>query len=166
GLREQPMVERIRSLVTILPYFSPWALAGVFIIAITGPFNADFHLTAWNQFFTTAYGRALTVKILLVGGLLLTSAYHVGLLRPRLKKEYKKYSYVAGRLQAREATIAVPDPSVVGAQVQTGDSDVDESRSYGGAIYTQATTAESERTTTPAKRSGTYSNFIAQQVKR
>ena len=42
------------------------------------------------------------VKIALIGGLLVTSAIHVGLLRPRLKKEYLKYSYVANRMQAMQ----------------------------------------------------------------
>src|SRR5205085_3841246 len=118
-------------------------------------------------FFTTPYGRTFTVKILLVGGLLLTSAYHVGLLRPRLKKEYKKYSYVAGRLQAQEAAIAVPDPSVVGAQVQTGNANVDEARSYGvSTSSSQLPTAERDRATTPVQRSGASINSLAQQVKR
>lgn len=102
-LRRRPIAEQARSLTTVLPYFSPLAIAGVLIMAVTGPFNATFHLTSWAQFLTTAYGRSLLVKILLVGGLLLTSAYHVGLLRPRVKKEYKKYSYVAERLKAAQA---------------------------------------------------------------
>ncbi len=92
-LSKKPIVERAHSLVTLLPYFSPLALAGVFIMAATGPFSAVVHLTSWQQFISTAYGRALTVKILLVGALLITSAIHVLLLRPRLAKEYKKYSY-------------------------------------------------------------------------
>ncbi len=102
-LRRRPIPEQARSLTTVLPYFSPLAIAGVLIMAATGPFNATFHLTSWEQFLTTAYGRALLVKILLVGGLLLTSAYHVGLLRPRVKKEYKKHSYVVERLKAAQA---------------------------------------------------------------
>jgi len=102
-LRRRPVAEQARSLTTVLPYFSPLAIAGVLIMAVTGPFNATFHLTSWAQFLTTAYGRTLLVKILLVGGLLLTSAYHVGLLRPRVKKEYKKYSYMAERLKASQA---------------------------------------------------------------
>ena len=105
-LRRLPTVEQARSLTTVIPYFSPLAIAGVLIMAVTGPFNATFHLSSWDQFLTTAYGRALLVKILLVGGLLLTSAIHVGLLRPRLKKEYKKYSYVAERLKAAQAVEA------------------------------------------------------------
>jgi len=110
-LRRRPIPEQARSLTTVLPYFSPLAIAGVLIMAVTGPFNATFHLTSWGQFLTTAYGRALLVKILLVGGLLLTSAYHVGLLRPRVKKEYKKRSYVVERLKASQALEAAKQAS-------------------------------------------------------
>ena len=102
-LRQIPIAERARSLITVLPYYTPWAIAGVVIMAVTGPFSATVHLSSWEQLFSTAYGRALVVKILLVGVLLLTSAIHVGLLRPRLKKEYLKHAYILGRLQAVQA---------------------------------------------------------------
>src|SRR6266487_1666051 len=101
-LRRLHIPQQARSLVTVLPYFSPLAIAGVLIMAVTGPFSAAFHLTSWQQFLSTAYGRALLVKIALIGGLLITSAIHVGILRPRLKKEYQKYSYVANRLQTTQ----------------------------------------------------------------
>ncbi|HLX58486.1 MAG TPA: copper resistance protein CopC [Ktedonobacteraceae bacterium] len=97
-LKKLPLADAARSLVTVLPYFSPLAFAGVIIMSISGPFSATFHLNSWSQFINTAYGRALVVKIGLVGGLLITSAVHVFLLRPRLKKEYRKYSYAASRL--------------------------------------------------------------------
>ena len=92
-LKRRPIAERAHSLITLLPYYSPLAIAGVIIMAITGPFSATVHLSSLQQLLTTAYGRALTVKILLVGALLITSAIHVLLLRPRLAKEYKKYTY-------------------------------------------------------------------------
>ncbi|MGZ3609750.1 MAG: copper resistance protein CopC [Ktedonobacteraceae bacterium] len=101
-LKRLHIPQQARSLVTVLPYFSPLAIAGVVIMAITGPFNATFHMTSWQQFLSTAYGRALLVKIALIGGLLVTSAIHVGILRPRLKKEYLKYNYTANRLQAMQ----------------------------------------------------------------
>lgn len=105
-LGKHSLVERTRSLLTVIPYFSPLAVAGVLIMAVTGPFSATFRLSSWDQFLTTTYGRALVVKIVLVGGLLLTSAIHVGLLRPRLRKEYKKYTYVVQRLQSHQAATA------------------------------------------------------------
>ncbi len=113
-LLQSSVAERAYSLVTMLPYYSPWALAGIIMMAVTGPFSATVHLNSWEQLLTTAYGRALVVKILLVGGLLLTSAIHVLLLRPRLKKEYKKYTYTAKRLQSIQAEKA-PSHTVVGA---------------------------------------------------
>src|SRR6266566_2021518 len=39
-LRRSIVAERARSLVTVLPYYSPWAIAGVIIMAVTGPFSA------------------------------------------------------------------------------------------------------------------------------
>jgi copper transport protein len=107
-IRQLPIVERTRALLTTLPYYSPWAVAGVAIMAVTGPLSATFRFTSWVQLLTTAYGRTLDVKILLVGGLMVTSAIHVGLLRPRLKKEYKKYCYVSGRIPLDQET-ADPD---------------------------------------------------------
>jgi len=112
--RKLSIPEQARSLVTVLPYYSPWAIAGVVIMVVTGPFSATVHLTSWEQLLSTAYGRALVVKVLVVGGLLLTSAIHVLLLRPRLKKEYQKYTYAAARLGAMQrapAAVAMPTSS-------------------------------------------------------
>jgi copper transport protein len=92
-LTRRSMTERAHSLITLLPYYSPLAIAGVVIMAATGPFSAAIRLSSWEQLFTTAYGRALTVKILLVMALLITSAIHVLLIRPRLRKEYYKYNH-------------------------------------------------------------------------
>ena len=104
-----PIAERTRSLLTTLPYYSPWALGGVGLMALTGPFSATFRFSSWDQLITTTYGRALVVKILLVCALLLTSAIHVVLLRPRLKKEYKKYAYAVGRLASNQADQAITE---------------------------------------------------------
>ncbi|GAC1392674.1 MAG: copper transporter YcnJ [Ktedonobacteraceae bacterium] len=83
--------ERIGSLISVLPRYSLLAITGVIIMTITGPINATTRMTSVEQLLSTAYGRVLIVKVLLVGGLLLTSAFHVGILRPRLAKDYKKY---------------------------------------------------------------------------
>lgn len=132
---KRPIAEQAQSLITVLPYYSTWALAGVVIMSITGPFNATFHLTSWAQLITTAYGLTLTVKVLLIGALLITSAIHVGLLRPRLKREYKKYTYAVGRLASDQATteqVLVKTESQSRQNVQRGseaaykgESDVD-----------------------------------------
>ncbi len=111
-LRRSPLAERAHALITVLPYYSPWAVAGVVIMAVSGPFSATVHLSSWEQLLSTAYGRALVVKVLLVGALLVTSTIHVLLLRPRLSKEYRKYTYVVARLHAAQAApAAVQVPS-------------------------------------------------------
>src|SRR5207249_4685805 len=61
-LRQIPLTGRARSLVTVLPYYSPWALSGVVMMAVTGPFSATVHLASWEQLLSTDYGRALIVK--------------------------------------------------------------------------------------------------------
>lgn len=103
-LKPRPLHERARSLLAVLPQYSPLAIAGVLVMAVTGPFTASFHLTSLDQFITTAYGRTLVVKSVLVGALLLTSAYHVLWLRPRMKKEYQKYAYARERLEKVQAS--------------------------------------------------------------
>jgi copper transport protein len=119
-LSRQTMAERARALVMVLPRYSLLAIAGVVLMAVTGPFSATFHLQALDQFLTTAYGRTLAVKIALVCALLLTSAFHVGLLRPRLKKEQQKYAYAAHRLQALGSGKPGPLPSDGPAASQEG----------------------------------------------
>ncbi len=107
AMKGNTALERARSLVSLLPHYSPLAITGVIIMAVSGPFNAVIHLTSLNQLITTAYGRALVIKVLLVGTLLLTSAIHLGILRPRLKKDYTKYLALIGAEQ-RDAVTA-PD---------------------------------------------------------
>ncbi|MHB8596274.1 MAG: copper resistance protein CopC [Ktedonobacteraceae bacterium] len=118
-LRRQPSVKQAPSLLTVLPSYSPWAIAGIVMMAVTGPFSATVHLASWMQLLTTAYGRALSIKVLLVGVLLLTSAIHVFWLRPRLRKEYKKYTYALVRHQS-QAAIAQSDyaSSLLAGQVK------------------------------------------------
>ena len=111
-LQKSTVAERARSLVSVLPYYTPWALAGVVMLAVTGPLSATIEVKSWEQLFATAYGRTLMVKVFLVGALLVTSAIHVFLLRPRLRKEARKYAYAASRLQTQQA-IDTPSPSAL-----------------------------------------------------
>jgi putative copper export protein len=92
SLKSMSLEKRTGTLLATIGRFSPLAITGVIIMAVSGPFNAVVHMNSLEQLITTAYGRTLIVKVLLVGGLLLTSAIHVGLFRPRLAKDYKKYS--------------------------------------------------------------------------
>jgi copper transport protein len=85
------LTRRTYSLIMTLTLYSPLALTGVVVMAASGPFNAAVHMNSWAQFLATAYGRTLIVKIALVAAMLITSATHVFILRPRLKKSYIAY---------------------------------------------------------------------------
>ncbi|HLG66088.1 MAG TPA: copper resistance protein CopC [Ktedonosporobacter sp.] len=113
-LQPDSLIERARSLLTTLPRFSPLAITGVIIMSLTGPLNATVHMTSWDQLYTTAYGRALVVKVLLVGGLLLTSAIHVLRLRPQLAKTYQQYLTTRKDSQATAQQVKMLEMSVSG----------------------------------------------------
>ncbi len=125
-IMRQAIKERIGSLIAVLPRYSPLAIAGVIIMSVTGPFNATTRMTSIDQLLATTYGRVLIVKTLLVGGLLLTSAWHVFVLRPRLAKDYKKYNaslkaeVTGAKNEGSVATLAVPETKSIerGIEVQ------------------------------------------------
>ncbi|HTK05734.1 MAG TPA: CopD family protein [Ktedonobacteraceae bacterium] len=94
-LNGRTLQERTWALLSTLPHYSPLAIVGVIIMATSGTSNASLRLPAWSELFTTTYGYILLCKIVLVGGLLLTSALHVFWLRPRLKKTYHLYADLA-----------------------------------------------------------------------
>ena len=102
-LQRKSLAERAQSLITTLPYYAPLAIAGIVISAVTGIFSANVHLSFSQQLFDTAYGRALIVKSVLVGVLVITSLSHILLLRPRVTKEYKKYIYANESVQFNQA---------------------------------------------------------------
>ncbi len=107
-LMRVPFQERISSLLSVLPRYSLLAIAGIILVSVTGPFDATTHMNSAAQLFATTYGRVLIVKVLLVGGLLLTSVYHMSILRPKLSKDYKKY-----RNQVREEEITTSNEGSV-----------------------------------------------------
>ncbi|GHO88953.1 copper resistance protein CopC [Dictyobacter formicarum] len=100
GLRRSALSERAYVLLSTLGRFSPLALVGVVIMAISGPFNAVVHMDSFAQLLTTAYGRSLSIKVLLVVALLVTSAIHVLVYRPRLKKVAAQYDRAVDQTEA------------------------------------------------------------------
>jgi len=103
-LHTRSMVERTRSLMTVLPSFTPWAVSGVILLAVTGPFSATTQFSTWQQLLTTLYGQLLLIKMLLVGALLVTSTLHVFVLRPRLARVYARYTATAAQLERQPAS--------------------------------------------------------------
>ncbi|GCE04080.1 copper resistance protein CopC [Dictyobacter aurantiacus] len=102
GLRRDSLSDRVHVLISTLGRFSPLALAGVVIMAVSGPFNAVVHMDSFAQLITTAYGRSLSIKTLLVVALLVTSAIHVLIYRPRLKKVAAQYDSAVTQPEASE----------------------------------------------------------------
>jgi copper transport protein len=76
--------ERGPAVLPLLDRFSPVAYAAVAVLALSGLYNALNHLDAPAQLADTAYGQLLVLKLALVGLMILLSASHVFLLRPRL----------------------------------------------------------------------------------
>ncbi|HLW03595.1 MAG TPA: CopD family protein [Ktedonobacterales bacterium] len=92
-----------------LPEFSALAIVSAFLLAATGSLNTVIHLTSIDQFITTAYGRTLTIKIGLFLLMVLISAYHAFVLRPRLS--------LALTRQSARVSQAVVEAEEVGALV-------------------------------------------------
>ncbi|MGH2447731.1 MAG: CopD family protein, partial [Chloroflexota bacterium] len=68
-----------------LDRFSPVALGSIALFTVTGPFNAKIHIPSWSALLASVYGRALLVKIGLVGLMLLSGAFAALRLRPRVR---------------------------------------------------------------------------------
>jgi copper transport protein len=68
-----------------LDRFSPFAYASVVVLTLSGGFNGKFHVPSWDAFFNSVYGRTLVVKIVLVGLMIMISAFTVGIVRPKLR---------------------------------------------------------------------------------
>jgi copper transport protein len=70
----------------VLDRFSPAAYASVATFTLSGVFAAKVHIPSWYAFFTSTYGRALLVKVVLIAVMMLISAVTVFRLRPRLRQ--------------------------------------------------------------------------------
>ncbi|GEM_PF-728591 len=64
--------------------FSPLALSSVAVLTVTGLLNAELHLDSLQQMVTTTYGRALTIKLLLVAAMISISYMHAFVIRPKV----------------------------------------------------------------------------------
>ncbi|HZU70901.1 MAG TPA: FixH family protein [Ktedonobacteraceae bacterium] len=157
-LKRRAPAEQSRSLATVIPYATPLVVAGVLIMAVTGPFSATFHLSSGQQFLATAYGRALLVHIVLTGLLLLASAIQIGLLSPRLKKEQKKYAYAAQRLKNLQVT-----GSPVGAQLIAPSEQATAAEE--GNVINRGSTLQQATTAANGRETSRQNQLLAQQVR-
>jgi putative copper export protein/methionine-rich copper-binding protein CopC len=67
--------------------FSPMALAAAAVVGLTGVVNAVFQLSAVSDLWTTGYGRALLIKLVLLGGVGALGFYNWKVVLPRLGSE-------------------------------------------------------------------------------
>jgi len=79
--------ERASAVLPLLDRFSPVAYAAVAVLTLSGLYNAVNHLDAPVRLVDTLYGQLLDVKVALVGVLMLLSAAHVFVLRPRIARQ-------------------------------------------------------------------------------
>jgi copper transport protein len=78
--------DRTRLLAATLGRFSPLALASVALLVATGVAQSIVHLTAFGDLLDTAFGRAILVKVVLLGGIVALGALNQRRLLPRLRR--------------------------------------------------------------------------------
>ncbi len=99
-LWKQEAVERGQALVTFLPRFSVIAITCVIIASLSGSYNAAVQLSSLDQLINTTYGRTLIVKTSLFLVMVMISAYHAFLIRPRLSVALGAWDRLHGALAA------------------------------------------------------------------
>ncbi len=109
-LRKLSLADEGRSLATVLPYFTPLAIAGVILAFVTVIFSATLKQISLHQLINSAYGRALIVEFVLLVALLVCSIIQLFLYSPRIGKEFRKYAYAANRFAALDSPTAVEAP--------------------------------------------------------
>jgi putative copper export protein len=77
----------VRAVAALVNAFSPFALTMAGIAVFTGALNAFVHINAIPEFWTTAYGRVLSLKIGVVVLAMTMGAYNWRVVKPRLGTE-------------------------------------------------------------------------------
>lgn len=96
-LRIHALADEGRSLATVLPYFTPLAIAGIILTGVAVIFTMTLNQVTLNQLINSAYGRALLVELVLMAALAVCSIFQLFLFSPRIGKEYRKYAYATHR---------------------------------------------------------------------
>ncbi len=83
----RPGAERPALLAALMGRFSRLALLSVAVLTVSGAAAALRELRAPAELWQTAYGRALSLKLLFFGGMLAFGAYHLLLMGPNLRAD-------------------------------------------------------------------------------
>ncbi len=78
--------------LAMLNRFSPIAYLSIAIFTLSGGFNGKVHIPSWYAYFHSVYGWTLTIKIGLIGLMMLTSVYTVYGLRPRIRRAQTEHA--------------------------------------------------------------------------
>lgn len=123
--RELSSEERAVLLAGALRRFSLLATTSLALLLATGVFNALVQVSSWPEMVETPYGRALTVKLILIVPLLGVAALNAFVLRPNFIRRAAGDSGGAERLRAwlgcavpLEAALAIAVLAVVGLLTQ------------------------------------------------
>ncbi|HLJ67575.1 MAG TPA: copper resistance protein CopC [Chloroflexota bacterium] len=86
ALRFRHSVFPLREFLDALSRFSQLAYLSVGLYVVSGAFAAKVHIPSWYAYFNSIYGRALILKMGLIGLMMLTSVLTVFVLRPALRR--------------------------------------------------------------------------------
>ena len=118
SLAKLPLRQRARVLALGLPAFGALAIVCATVLAATGSLNATIRMSSIAQFFTTAYGRTLAIKIELFLIIVAISAYHAFWLRPRLSRTLLSSATMATDTGERIEAGSAPEMTTEGALVK------------------------------------------------
>jgi len=90
-LRREPG-RNTQAFLAMLNRFSPIAYLSIAIFTLSGGFNGKVHIPSWYAYFHSVYGWTLTIKIALIGLMMLTSVYTVYGLRPRIRRAQAEHA--------------------------------------------------------------------------
>src|SRR5579863_8811738 len=88
-LKKHALADEGRSLATVLPYFTPLAIAGIILTGISVHRATALNQGTLNQLTGSAYGRTLVVELGLLAALAICSVFQLFLYSPRIGKEYR-----------------------------------------------------------------------------
>lgn len=75
---------RLAAMVLVVPRFSVLALVAVELLVVTGLYHAWAHVSDPSALVSTAYGRTLLIKLLLIAAMLMPAAFNLLVIRRRL----------------------------------------------------------------------------------
>jgi putative copper export protein len=112
-------VERLELLAPVVKRFSYVAFVSITVVAITGTVSSFLHIGAFDDLWTSAYGRALSVKLLLFAGVLVLGGLNHFKVRHRLEEARRNAEDTESRKVFRK-TLSAELALAIGLMFVTG----------------------------------------------